>query len=56
MKNVKPLLTGKDIQEMGVPEGPEIRKILEILLDGRLDDKIKTREDEEKMVREQVRK
>ncbi len=55
LRKIRPLLTGKDIQKMGVPEGPEIRVTLEKLLEARLNGNVKTREDEEKMVRELVR-
>jgi len=50
LRYVKPLLTGDDIMQMGVPEGPRIREILDRLLDARLDGQVRTREDEEKMV------
>ena len=48
----KPLLGGSDLIEMGIPPGPRIKEILNKLLDTRLDGKVKTREDEEGMVRE----
>ena len=54
LRNVKPLLTGKELQNMGVPEGPEIRKILGMLLDARLNGEITAKEDEEKIVRKWV--
>jgi len=50
LQNIRPLLTGKDVQKSGVPEGPEIKKVLEMLLDARLKGEVKTREDEEKIV------
>ena len=50
LRSEKPVLTGDDLIAMGIPEGPRIKEILERLLDGRLDGKVRTREDEEKLV------
>jgi tRNA nucleotidyltransferase/poly(A) polymerase len=38
------LLTGDDLQELGVPVGPHYRQILQTIRDGQLDGEIRTRE------------
>ncbi|MBI5875070.1 MAG: hypothetical protein HZB81_04380, partial [Deltaproteobacteria bacterium] len=52
LKECKTLLHGGDLKRLGVPEGPIYSKILNILLEKRLDKKIKTKTDEEKIVKE----
>ncbi|MBI5875637.1 MAG: CBS domain-containing protein [Deltaproteobacteria bacterium] len=52
LKECKTLLHGDDLKRLGVPEGPIYSKILNILLEKRLDEKIKTKADEEEMVKE----
>ena len=49
LRYVKPLLTGDDIMQMDIPEGPRIKEILDRLLVARLDGQVRTREDEEAM-------
>jgi tRNA nucleotidyltransferase (CCA-adding enzyme) len=44
--HVKPLLTGNDLQKMGIPPGPAMKAVLREVLNARLDGKAKTREDE----------
>ena len=46
------ILKGKDLQALGLKPGPIYRKILQNLLDARLDHRIKTREEELAYVRE----
>jgi tRNA nucleotidyltransferase (CCA-adding enzyme) len=46
LKEVKPLLTGDDLRQMGIPPGPLYAKILDSLLVQRLDGRLATREDE----------
>jgi len=48
-------LSGKDLVDMGLQQGPEIGKTLNLLLDAKLDGEIKSREDEVKFVAELVR-
>lgn len=48
---IKPYLSGKDLQQLGVPEGPEIKETLEMLLDARLNGETQNRENEEKLVK-----
>jgi len=49
--HVNPILTGKDLKKMGVPEGPQMKEILHMLLAAQLDGKVSTRKDEEDWVR-----
>lgn len=50
LANVSVRLSGHDLVEMGIAEGPQIGKVLNGLLDGRLDGTIKTEADEKKFV------
>ena len=43
---VRPILGGKDLVALGVPQGPMIGKILQSLQDARLEGRVKTRKDE----------
>jgi tRNA nucleotidyltransferase (CCA-adding enzyme) len=52
LRRVKPLLTGEDIKRMGIEPGPVYSKVLKEVLRERLRGKLKSREDEEKFVRE----
>lgn len=56
LKACKTLLHGDDLKRLGVPEGPIYSEILQTLLEKRLDEKIKTKADEEKAVKEVVTK
>ncbi len=49
-------INGKILHEMGVKPGPAVGEILKSLLSARLDGKIKTREEEEQMVRQLLEK
>ncbi len=51
LRYVKPLLTGNDFKEMGVPEGPRIGEILGRLREARLDSQATSRQDEIDMVK-----
>ena len=46
----QPLLTGDDLQELGVSPGPRMGELLRGLRDARLDGEVATREDEEQWV------
>ncbi|OGP08076.1 MAG: hypothetical protein A2Z89_08355 [Deltaproteobacteria bacterium GWA2_43_19] len=52
LKEYKTLLHGDDLKRLGLPEGPIYSEILSQLLEKRLDEKIKTKADEEKLVKE----
>ena len=51
LRTAKTVLTGDDLIKMGIPQGPRIKEILNLLLDARLDGKVSTREDEERLVK-----
>jgi tRNA nucleotidyltransferase (CCA-adding enzyme) len=46
LRDVKVTLTGNDLKEMGIPPGPRYKKILEELLNAKLDGLVKNREEE----------
>jgi tRNA nucleotidyltransferase (CCA-adding enzyme) len=48
---VRPVLTGRDLLEMGVPEGPRLGELLQHLRRAKLDGKVLDAEDERRMVR-----
>jgi tRNA nucleotidyltransferase (CCA-adding enzyme) len=50
LRHIKLLLNGNDLIDMGIPRGPRIKDILNKLLYARLDGKVKTRQDEVRMV------
>jgi len=49
--HVSPALSGEDLKRLGVTPGPRIREILETLRTARLDGKVRSRKEEEEMVR-----
>ncbi len=51
LRYVKPVLTGNDLIKMGIPQSPRIKEILNKFLDARLDGKVKTKQDEEKLLK-----
>jgi len=50
LKNIKVSLTGEDLIQMGVAPGPQIREILEMLHQAKLNGKVTTRQDEAELV------
>ena len=46
LKDMKPLLRGADLIEMGIKPGPSIKATLSNLLKARLDEQVITRQDE----------
>lgn len=50
-RRVKPILTGNDLKAMGLKPGPLYNRILDRLLDARLDGTVETEADERRMVR-----
>ncbi|MDI6814888.1 MAG: CCA tRNA nucleotidyltransferase [Dehalococcoidales bacterium] len=50
LRYVKPALTGDDLKRMGIAPGPDIKEVLELLLEARLDRKITTKQGEEGLV------
>jgi hypothetical protein len=52
---VRPRLSGRDVEALGVPRGPKIGAALSKLRDARLDGVAGTREDEERLVCKMMR-
>jgi tRNA nucleotidyltransferase (CCA-adding enzyme) len=50
LRYVKPLLDGRDLKKMGVPAGPRIGEVLNTIQKAKLDGKVRTRQDEERLV------
>ena len=50
-RHVRPRLTGRDLIQLGVPQGPQVGSLLELLRDARLDGRASTRQDEVELVR-----
>jgi tRNA nucleotidyltransferase (CCA-adding enzyme) len=48
--HIKPILNGDDIKALGVSPGRGMGEILQVLLDARLNEEVKTKEDEQKLV------
>ncbi len=51
LQDVRPMLTGKDLKDMGLKPGPLFRTIFHRLLEARLDGEVRYREDEIELVR-----
>jgi len=54
LQNVSCSITGDDLKALGVPEGPRIREILDLVLDARLNGHVASREDELRIARENM--
>ncbi|MGQ9921623.1 MAG: hypothetical protein ACUVRZ_09895, partial [Desulfobacca sp.] len=52
LKNTRPLLTGKDLQQLGYEAGPRYRFMLQKLLEAHLDGLVRTKEEEIAFLRE----
>ncbi|MFC1952642.1 CCA tRNA nucleotidyltransferase [Chloroflexota bacterium] len=50
LRYVKTSLSGKDLQKMGIPTGPQMKEILQKLLEARLDGRVKSKNGEREMV------
>lgn len=55
LRHVRPLLDGNDLKALGVPEGPEIGRVLTVLLDARLDGLVRSADDEAELARRVLR-
>ncbi len=51
LASVRPALTGRDLQALGISPGPRYRQILDALLKARLDGEVRSRQEEVDMVR-----
>ncbi|MBN1849402.1 MAG: CBS domain-containing protein [Deltaproteobacteria bacterium] len=56
LKGTDALLKGRDLREMGFQPGPLYRKILDTLIEARMNNKVTSKEDEKKLVRKQFGK
>jgi len=54
LRAIKPVLSGNDLKEIGVPEGPEIKQLLNRLRNARLDGEVRSKKDEEAMAKKWV--
>jgi tRNA nucleotidyltransferase (CCA-adding enzyme) len=54
LRDVKVALTGDDLKAMGIPPGPRYKKILAELLDAKLDNAVKNREQETAFVKSRI--
>lgn len=54
LRKVKPVLTGRDLKNLGIEPGPIYSNILREVLAGKLRGELKTREDEERFVKEKL--
>ena len=52
LRHIRPSLSGDNLIETGIPAGPRIKEILHMLLEARLDGKIKTREEEMRLAKD----
>jgi tRNA nucleotidyltransferase (CCA-adding enzyme) len=50
LKDIKPLLKGADVIQLGIKPGPSVKKILTDLLKARMDEQVVTRQDETEFV------
>jgi len=55
LRKIRPELKGEDLRQMGYRPGPLFKKIFSSILDSRLDNKVKSREDEIKYVKEKFK-
>ena len=54
LRHVRPALTGADLIALGVPQGPQVGRMLAQLRDARLDGLLATRRDEERWLQERI--
>lgn len=52
LRYVKPFIDGEDLKRLGLQPGPRMGKMLQVLLEAKLDGKVNTREEEEALVRQ----
>jgi tRNA nucleotidyltransferase (CCA-adding enzyme) len=46
LRYIKPMVQGRDLKKMGIPPGPIYRRILQAVLDAKLNGELKTKQDE----------
>lgn len=52
LQNVRTQINGDDLKKMGVPPGPQYKKILDAVLSARLNNRVRSREDELRLITE----
>jgi tRNA nucleotidyltransferase (CCA-adding enzyme) len=52
LKHLKPELKGRDLLALGYPPGPQIKEMLERLLEARLNEEVKTKGEEKELIRQ----
>ncbi|MBN1160662.1 MAG: CCA tRNA nucleotidyltransferase [Dehalococcoidales bacterium] len=55
LRHVKPALSGKDLEKLGVTRGPRIKEVLQKLREARLDGKVASKEGEREIVRKHIK-
>jgi tRNA nucleotidyltransferase (CCA-adding enzyme) len=55
LRYIRPALTGDDLMRLGIPPGPQIKEVLTMLLNARLDGKVTGKKQEEAMARNWLR-
>jgi hypothetical protein len=55
LQTIRPILDGDDLKKMGITTGRKIGSILKQLLNAKLDQKVRTKSDEEKLVKSLIR-
>jgi len=55
LKGTRCILRGKDLVEMGIKPGPVFKRVLDRILEARLNDEVKTREEELAIVKRELR-
>jgi hypothetical protein len=51
LRNIRITLSGENLLELGMPRGPQVKKMLELLLYARLDGRVRSRAAEEELVK-----
>ncbi len=51
LRHVNPALGGEGLKKLGIREGPEIKELLQLIREARLDGRVTTKKEEEEMVR-----
>ncbi|MFA7352511.1 MAG: CCA tRNA nucleotidyltransferase, partial [Dehalococcoidales bacterium] len=54
LKNVKAIISGSDLLKMGFEQGPQLKELLDAVLDARLNGKALTKEDEIAIVKKML--
>ena len=54
LRDIGPSLTGKDLLDMGIAEGPGLGRLLRLQRDAKLDGTVTTENDERRLVREHI--